>query len=94
MDKGMLSMVGLQDVLKNIYSLKDAYVYLHDCIYSDTVRPILLFVGVSECIIMGIPMGIGTGLFKLLHKYPFTKLFFMYQINLYMYIGTSTYAFI
>ncbi|KAK3090302.1 hypothetical protein FSP39_010768 [Pinctada imbricata] len=27
--------------------------------------------GVSECIIMGIPMGIGTGLFKLLHKYPF-----------------------
>ncbi|XP_021363401.1 DNA-directed RNA polymerase III subunit RPC1-like isoform X1 [Mizuhopecten yessoensis] len=24
--------------------------------------------GVSECIIMGIPMGIGTGLFKLLHK--------------------------
>lgn len=36
MDKGMLSMVGLQDVLKNIYSLKDACVYLHDCIYSDT----------------------------------------------------------
>lgn len=26
------------------------------------------FVGVSECIIMGIPMNIGTGLFKLLHK--------------------------
>lgn len=26
--------------------------------------------GVSECIIMGIPMSIGTGLFKLLHKYP------------------------
>lgn len=25
--------------------------------------------GVSECIIMGIPMSIGTGLFKLLHKY-------------------------
>ena len=24
--------------------------------------------GVSECIIMGIPMNIGTGLFKLLHK--------------------------
>jgi hypothetical protein len=24
--------------------------------------------GVSECIIMGIPMSIGTGLFKLLHK--------------------------
>jgi len=24
--------------------------------------------GVSECIIMGIPMNIGTGMFKLLHK--------------------------
>ncbi|KAI8497884.1 DNA-directed RNA polymerase III subunit RPC1 [Branchiostoma belcheri] len=29
--------------------------------------------GVSECIILGIPMNIGTGLFKLLHKYPFLK---------------------
>ncbi|KAK6169039.1 hypothetical protein SNE40_020167 [Patella caerulea] len=27
--------------------------------------------GVSECIIMGIPMSIGTGLFKLLYQYPF-----------------------
>lgn len=26
--------------------------------------------GVSECIIMGIPMTVGTGLFQLLHKYP------------------------
>lgn len=26
--------------------------------------------GVSESIIMGIPMTVGTGLFKLLHKYP------------------------
>jgi hypothetical protein len=25
--------------------------------------------GVSECIIMGMPMSIGTGLFKLLHRY-------------------------
>lgn len=32
--------------------------------------------GVSECIIMGIPMSIGTGMFKLLHKYPFTCLMF------------------
>ena len=30
------------------------------------------FSGVSECIIMGIPMSIGTGVFKLLYKYPFT----------------------
>ncbi|CAH1249658.1 POLR2A [Branchiostoma lanceolatum] len=30
--------------------------------------------GVSECIILGIPMNIGTGLFKLLHKYPFIVL--------------------
>ena len=28
-------------------------------------------VGVSECIIMGIPVPIGTGLFKIVHKYPF-----------------------
>lgn len=28
----------------------------------------VLVSGVSECIIMGIPMNIGTGLFKLLHK--------------------------
>ncbi|KAK3708848.1 hypothetical protein QZH41_016279 [Actinostola sp. cb2023] len=27
--------------------------------------------GVSECIIMGMPMSVGTGIFKLLHKYPF-----------------------
>ncbi|CAB3985222.1 DNA-directed RNA polymerase III subunit RPC1-like, partial [Paramuricea clavata] len=27
--------------------------------------------GVSECIIMGIPMAIGTGMFSLLNKYPF-----------------------
>lgn len=30
-----------------------------------------LFPGVSECIIMGIPMTIGTGMFSLLNKYPF-----------------------
>lgn len=30
--------------------------------------PFWLVSGVSECIIMGIPMNIGTGLFKLLHK--------------------------
>jgi hypothetical protein len=34
-----------------------------------------LFTGVSECIMMGIPTGIGTGLFKLLHKY-----LFLYQL--------------
>lgn len=27
------------------------------------------YTGVSECIIMGIPMTIGTGMFKLLHKH-------------------------
>eukprot|EP00794_Sanderia_malayensis_P012253 gene12253-13515_t len=27
--------------------------------------------GVSECIIMGIPMNLGSGMFKLLHKYLF-----------------------
>lgn len=31
--------------------------------------------GVSESIIMGIPMAVGTGLFKLLHKYPFHNFF-------------------
>lgn len=29
--------------------------------------------GVSECIIMGIPMTVGTGLMKLLHKHPPSK---------------------
>jgi len=28
--------------------------------------------GVSECIIMGIPMSIGTGMFKLLHRHAIT----------------------
>lgn len=42
--------------------------------YSLDVEHVLIFfffcplLGVSECIIMGIPMNIGTGLFKLLHK--------------------------
>lgn len=27
-----------------------------------------IYLGVSECIIMGIPMSIGTGMFKLLHR--------------------------
>lgn len=37
--------------------------------YSSDVQHIwFFFLGVSECIIMGIPMNIGTGLFKLLHK--------------------------
>lgn len=31
-------------------------------------------VGVSECIIMGIPMSIGTGIFKLLHQPKFPAL--------------------
>ena len=29
--------------------------------------------GVSECIIMGVPMPIGTGLFKILQQYPLTR---------------------
>lgn len=32
-------------------------------------------VGVSECIIMGIPVPLGTGLFKLIHKYLHNKFF-------------------
>lgn len=31
-------------------------------------------VGVSECIIMGIPVPLGTGLFKIVHKYPYIAL--------------------
>ena len=33
--------------------------------------------GVSECVIMGIPMHVGTGIFKLLQKYPFFTLIFI-----------------
>lgn len=29
--------------------------------------------GVSECIIMGIPMSVGTGLMQLLHHHPTTR---------------------
>jgi len=39
------------------------------------------FSGVSECIIMGIPMGIGTGLFKLLHKYPLSLVYLFRQYH-------------
>jgi len=35
---------------------------------SSVLPPFLSFSGVSECIIMGIPMSIGTGVFKLLHR--------------------------
>lgn len=33
-----------------------------------------MYVGVSECIIMGIPMSIGTGIFKLLHRHKYPAL--------------------
>ena len=39
--------------------------YLFDAALHGTEDPID---GVSECIIMGIPINIGTGLFKLLHR--------------------------
>lgn len=47
-----------------------------ECLRGDETPPPLVILtplplppsGVSECIIMGIPMNIGTGLFKLLHK--------------------------
>jgi len=35
--------------------------------------------GVSESIIMGIPVPLGTGIFKLLHKYPFHITFYKYR---------------
>lgn len=34
-----------------------------------------MFEGVSECIIMGVPINIGTGGFKLLHKYPLINIY-------------------
>jgi DNA-directed RNA polymerase III subunit RPC1 len=37
--------------------------------------------GVSESIIMGIPVPLGTGIFKLLHKYPFYIIFITYAKN-------------
>lgn len=38
------------------------------CSLSHPLSPSSVVAGVSECIIMGIPMNIGTGLFKLLHR--------------------------
>lgn len=37
--------------------------------------------GVSESIIMGIPIPVGTGMFKLLHKYPFNIIVIIYVKN-------------
>ena len=53
--------------LENSYRVNVLYL-LYD--YTNTFQ-CNYFTGVSECIIMGIPMHIGTGIFKLLHKYPF-----------------------
>ena len=36
--------------------------------------------GVSECVIMGIPMHVGTGIFKLLQKYPFLCFYIIFLI--------------
>lgn len=38
-------------------------------------------IGVSECIIMGIPVNLGTGLFKVVHKYPLYNSIFWFLIN-------------
>lgn len=38
--------------------------------------------GVSESIIMGIPMSIGTGIFKLLQRYPFLILLLCIRVNI------------
>ena len=37
--------------------------------------------GVSECIIMGMPMSIGTGLFKLLHKLVLLLFLFLLHVH-------------
>jgi len=41
--------------------------------------------GVSECVIMGIPMHVGTGIFKLLQKYPF-YIYIYYNNNYYYFL--------
>ena len=61
----------------NVFKVNDAWVAASegsgnvDLTYLTWIIPFVA--GVSECIIMGIPMNIGTGMFKLLHKYPFVK---------------------
>ncbi|KAL1139349.1 hypothetical protein AAG570_006333 [Ranatra chinensis] len=58
----------MKESVLNLASFEKTADHLFDAAYhgqTDTIN------GVSESIIMGIPMSIGTGLFKLLHKYPF-----------------------
>ncbi len=50
---------------------KNAMTIYNAKLVSWNVIQLVYVAGVSECIIMGIPMSIGTGLFKLLQKYPF-----------------------
>lgn len=47
-------------------------------------------VGVSECIIMGIPVPLGTGLFKIVHRYPpYLLLFILFIVALLLYLTLS-----
>lgn len=55
----------MKDSVLMLASFEKTTDYLFDAAVNTTVENIL---GVSECIIMGSPIPLGTGMFKLLHK--------------------------
>ncbi|KAJ9601422.1 hypothetical protein L9F63_000446, partial [Diploptera punctata] len=57
----------MKESVLNLASFEKTADHLFDAAYHGQKDAIT---GVSESIIMGIPMAIGTGIFKLLHKYP------------------------
>ncbi|XP_067008979.2 DNA-directed RNA polymerase III subunit RPC1 isoform X1 [Anabrus simplex] len=67
----------MKESVLNLASFEKTSDHLFDAAYYGQNDAIT---GVSESIIMGIPMAIGTGLFKLLHKYPFKYSFAILQV--------------
>ncbi|CAB0005729.1 unnamed protein product [Nesidiocoris tenuis] len=60
----------MKESVLNLASFEKTADHLFDAAYYGQTDAIT---GVSESIIMGIPMTVGTGLFKLVHKYPFRR---------------------
>ncbi|KAJ9598139.1 hypothetical protein L9F63_026755 [Diploptera punctata] len=66
----------MKESVLNLASFEKTADHLFDAAYHGQKDAIT---GVSESIIMGIPMAIGTGIFKLLHKYPLQHIKILYS---------------
>ncbi|KAK7603430.1 hypothetical protein V9T40_003429 [Parthenolecanium corni] len=69
----------MKESVLNLASFEKTADHLFDAAYYGQVDEIN---GVSESIIMGIPMSIGTGIFKLLQRYPFLILLLCIRVNI------------